>query len=134
VRCRWCTGCDPKGEVLQCHSLAPSLLHLSGCWRDSRRSSQAALLLLYLSCLLGFRGRLALFLLLVAGQADAVAVVTAGAGSLHLILKFCLSFFPSSTSLHQPPFSRHLMYIVRAWEAAGLRTELLLLDEANRSR
>ena len=101
-----------------------------GCWRDSRRSSQAALLLLSLSCLLGFRGRLALFLLLVAGHADVVAVVTAGAGSLHSILKFCLSLFPSSTSLHQPPFSRHLMYIVRAWEAAGLRTELLLLDEA----
>ncbi len=95
-----------------------------GCWRDSRRSSQAALPLLSLSCLLGFRGRLALFLLLVAGHANVVAVVTAGVGSPHSILKFCISFFPSST-LHQLPFSRHLMYIVRAWEAAVLRTELI---------
>jgi hypothetical protein len=55
-----------------------------GCWRDSRRSSQAALLLLYLSCLLGFRGRLALFLLLVAGQADAVAVLHSCSCVVHI--------------------------------------------------
>ncbi len=52
MRCRWCPGCDPKGEVLQCLSLAPSTITSSFIWESERSRSASILITLMLRSLI----------------------------------------------------------------------------------